>query len=68
MEEDVRYILATPTNSGLDDVVAWHFDRRGLFSVKSAYHVLNDEKQRVKPRQRGESSSGGRHEKRKKST
>ena len=48
MEEDVRYILATPTNSGLDDVVAWHFDRRGLFSVKSAYHVLNDEKNRVK--------------------
>jgi len=62
-EEDVRYILATPTNSGHDDVVAWHLDRRGLFSVKSAYHVLNDEKHRVKPHQRGESSSGGRHEK-----
>jgi hypothetical protein len=47
-EEDVRYILATLTNPGHDDFLAWHFDRRGLLSVKSAYHVLDDEKHQVK--------------------
>jgi len=46
-EEDVKYILATPTNPGHEDYLAWHFDRRGVFSVKSAYHVLDDEKERV---------------------
>jgi hypothetical protein len=56
-EEDVRYILATPTNPGHDDFLAWHFDRKGLFSVKSAYHVLDDEKHQVKNQQKGESSS-----------
>jgi hypothetical protein len=39
-KEDVSFILATPTNPGHDDALAWHFDRKGLFSVKSAYHVL----------------------------
>jgi len=47
-EENVKYILATPTNPGHDDFLAWHFDPRGLFSVKSAYHVLDDEKHRLK--------------------
>lgn len=45
-EEDAKYILATPTNPGYEDSLAWHFDRRGVFSVKSAYHVLDDEKGR----------------------
>jgi ribonuclease HI len=62
-EEDVKYILATPTNPGHDDFLAWHFDQRGLFSVKSAYHVLDDEKHRLKTRQKGECSSNGREPK-----
>lgn len=36
-EEYVHFILATHTNLGHDDFLA------GLFSVKSAYHVLDDE-------------------------
>ena len=58
-EEDVRYILATPTNPDHEDVLAWHFDNKGQFSVKSAYHVLDDEKNQEKTQQRGEGSSSG---------
>jgi len=36
-----------------EDALAWHFDNKGQFSVKSAYHVLDDEKNRMKSRQRG---------------
>lgn len=43
-EEDVKFILATPTNPGHEDSLAWHYDKRGVFSVKSAYHVRDDEK------------------------
>ena len=39
--------------------MAWHFDPKGVFSVKSAYHVLEDDKERLQMQQRGESSSGG---------
>ena len=37
--------------------MAWHFDVKGLFSVKSVYHVLEDEKERGQTRQVGQSSS-----------
>ena len=52
-EEDVMHILATPTNPGHEDHLPWHFDRRGLFSVKSAYHVLDDGKEMEQVRQEG---------------
>jgi len=35
---DVQRILQIPIHIGRDDVVAWHHNRNGLFSVKSAYH------------------------------
>jgi hypothetical protein len=56
-EEDVQHILATSTNPGREDTLAWHFDRRGLFTVKSAYHVLDDDIERLQTRQRVQSSS-----------
>lgn len=56
-EEDVRHILATPINPDHEDALAWHFDNKGQFLVKSAYHVLDDEKNRMKSRQRGEGSN-----------
>lgn len=58
-DEDVTNILATPTRMGRNDVIAWHFDTKGRFSVKSAYHVLEDGEERHHPHQRGECSSGG---------
>jgi len=50
-------ILAIPVKQGHEDSLAWHYDSRGLFSVKSAYHVLVDKREQEKERQPGESSS-----------
>jgi hypothetical protein len=40
--DDVRTILAIPVHEDLDDVICWHFDSKGIFSVKSAYKVYID--------------------------
>jgi hypothetical protein len=45
--EDVPNILAIPVHVDREDTVAWHFDNNGMFSVKSAYHVLEDEVQHI---------------------
>jgi hypothetical protein len=37
--EDVKSILAISIRDGMVDHLAWHFDPRGLFSVKSAYKL-----------------------------
>lgn len=51
-EEDVDLILKIPVHMVLSDFLAWHPDVKGLFSVKSAYHVAVDHEDR-------ESSTGG---------
>jgi hypothetical protein len=56
-EEDALNILAIPVHVDCEDTVAWHFDQKGIFSVKSAYHVLEDEAELMRTRQKGESSS-----------
>ena len=38
-EEDAAVIKSIPTHLDMDDVMAWHFDTRGVFSVRSAYKV-----------------------------
>jgi len=35
--EDAQAILAIPIDMQMEDWPAWHFDPKGLFSVKSAY-------------------------------
>lgn len=57
-EEDRQHILAIPLKEDAEDVLAWHYDKKGVFSVKSAYHVLQDANERAAKRQKGESSSG----------
>lgn len=57
-EEDVKNILAIPVHNGYSDVAAWHFDPRGIFLVKLAYHTLEYQRDRQAIRQIGESSSG----------
>jgi hypothetical protein len=37
VQEDVEDILQIPVRQGMEDTVAWHFDKKGVFSVKSAY-------------------------------
>jgi hypothetical protein len=57
-EEDVKHILTIPIKPGREDTLAWHFDDGGLFSVKSAYHVLDDARSSQQQKQVGASSSG----------
>ena len=41
-KEDVQDILAILVFSyGREDRIAWHFDKKGIFSVKSVYHTLH---------------------------
>jgi hypothetical protein len=57
-EEDWERILGIPVKPGMDDLLAWHLDKKGIFfSVKSDYHVLVDNKKREARRQQGEGSS-----------
>jgi hypothetical protein len=36
---DAKVILAIPLTSDQENTLAWHYDQRGLFSVRSAYKV-----------------------------
>jgi hypothetical protein len=56
-EDDVQHILAIPIKHGREDNIAWHYDPRGIFSVKSAYHVLEDKREQNQHRQTGSPSS-----------
>lgn len=38
-EEDAQIILSIPVRPDMEDFPAWHYDKRGRFSVKSAYHL-----------------------------
>jgi hypothetical protein len=38
-EEDAKEILAIPLCSEMEDWIAWHYDKKGVFSVKSAYRL-----------------------------
>lgn len=57
-EEDVQHILSIPLKPGYEDTIAWHNDSKGRLSVKSAYHTLDDKREREKVKQSGSSSSG----------
>jgi hypothetical protein len=37
--EDAKVILTIPIDVDMDDWPAWHFDPKGVFSVKSAYKL-----------------------------
>jgi hypothetical protein len=46
---DAMEILSTPVRADFEDYPAWHFDSKGVFSVKSAYIqvIYEHAKQRV---------------------
>jgi hypothetical protein len=44
--EDVPKILAIPVHVEMEDVLAWHYDSKGIFSVKTAYRVFCDDHNR----------------------
>lgn len=45
-EQDAQAILQIPIQEGAEDFLAWHFDKKGNFSVKSAYQVVLDSEAR----------------------
>lgn len=55
-EEDARIILALPVHGGMSNLAAWHFDKKGVFSVKSAYKVYRDDQQNKSSRGGGSAS------------
>ena len=62
LEEDVQAIRSIPIHQEMEDVVGWHFDAKGQFSVKSAYKVQRNCKlreQRCLTRAGTGSSDGG---------
>ena len=58
-EEDAINILAIPVRQNSDDIIAWHYDPKGIFSVKSAYHVLEGVEEQKRQVQKGETSRQG---------
>jgi hypothetical protein len=54
--DDVLIILSIPLRDQTDDFIAWHFDQRGIFFVKSAYKVHVDMLNREKVFQTGQGS------------
>lgn len=54
--DDVKTILSIPISEQSEDFLAWHFDNKGLFSVKSAYKVHIDMLKREAVRQVGQRS------------
>jgi hypothetical protein len=43
-EEDAECILSIPVHAGMDDLVAWHHNTSGEFTVRSAYKVFMEDK------------------------
>jgi hypothetical protein len=39
VEEDAETILAIPVHEDMEDLWAWHYDPKGLFTIKSAYKL-----------------------------
>jgi hypothetical protein len=37
-------ILVFPIHQGRENILAWHFDKHGAFSVKSAYKVAREDR------------------------
>jgi hypothetical protein len=59
-EEDAQKILTIPVHLEMDDILAWHYDPKGIFSVKSAYRVFcDDQNRRSKNDWAASSSSNG---------
>jgi hypothetical protein len=37
--DDIKEILMIPIYPDMEDTIAWHYERKGNFTVKSAYHL-----------------------------
>jgi len=58
-EEDQKIILALPLNENWPNLLAWHYDSKGIFSVKGAYKVCREDKLRKRAHGSAQSNSNG---------
>jgi hypothetical protein len=42
IEDDTNLILSLPVHTDMEDVLAWHFDNKRMFSVRSAYKLQRE--------------------------
>jgi hypothetical protein len=56
--EEVPTILVIPVHMEMDDIVAWHFEPKGCFSVKLAYRLFCDDQQQTAVADMSAESSG----------
>lgn len=56
--KDVNMIRTIPVHIEMDDMLAWHYDEKGLFSVKSSYKVQRDGELQRRKRGSAGSSNG----------
>lgn len=56
---DVEIIKSIPVHPEMDDVVAWHYDVKGIFSVRSAYKIFRAKALRASGRSATSSGSAG---------
>jgi len=58
-DDDAELILSLPVHEGMDDILAWHYNKNGIFTVKSAYKVHYEYKRRNRVRAVGAATSSG---------
>jgi hypothetical protein len=58
VEEDAKVILSLPVHVDMEDVIAWHYDTRGIFTVRSAYKVPRELKMHRNSRTAESSAQG----------
>ena len=57
-EEHAINILEILLRPGHEDVIAWHFDPKGVFLVKSAYYIMDDARECTRLHKKREGSRG----------
>ena len=60
-EEVYKLILALLVSEGRDNSLAWHYDKHGNFSVRSAYRVCRDDALRWRRSGASQGGSGQKH-------
>jgi hypothetical protein len=62
-EDDANLILALPVHADRPNKLAWHYDSKGIFSVRSAYKVCREDMLRSQASANGQHSAGSADEK-----
>ena len=58
-QENAEVILSIPVHEGMEDTIAWHYNKNGIFSARSAYKVQIEDRRRINAARSGGSSFSG---------